>query len=286
MEQNNNQKNPKIYHRYIRRDSNNQSAQIKVSSLSRNQTNIISRKKTANNHIYKIQSFSSILNTEFTKRKSEQINSSQLSKRIISKPSINSTTNISKFNDRRNKKQINQPRTPLIHSSTFQERNAMTEFKTKRKIQTPQINETNSNFIKVNNLTYYVRCPYCKHVLNQEPKKEQKIIISSYKKSLTDNKENIDFNFNKKNLKEEFEYGVKKIIKKEKTDHKNFYVNEKGVIVFQQNNKPTTSIKIINTKPDLSKYINDAKVFGKKNNIGIYEAPVPETQVFVRPIIV
>jgi len=47
---------------------------------------------------------------------------------------------------------------------------------------------------------------------------------------------------------------------------------------------PTKCIKIVNSKPDLSKYINKSKILGKKNNIGIYECPVPITKVFIRPL--
>ena len=82
----------------------------------------------------------------------------------------------------------------------------------------------------------------------------------------------------------EKKYEIKEIRKQENKGHGRFYINENGVIVFSQNDQPTTSITIFSNKPDLSKYINESKVFGKKNNIGIYEGPAPETKVIVRPI--
>ena len=90
-----------------------------------------------------------------------------------------------------------------------------------------------------------------------------------------------------KNTKYNFDDAINKteeIRKQENKGHGRFYINENGVIVFSQNNQPTTSITIFSNKPDLSKYINESKVFGKKNNIGIYEGPAPETKVIVRPI--
>ena len=290
MENKNDSKKPKISHRYIRRDSNKPIEELKSSVISRNQTqlskiNNISNKKDIKTSISKYQSSSSIMKTDFTKKKSAPI-SSHLSSRYISKQSIsiNDNSNTKQYNNKREQNKIIQPRTPLIRSSAIQQRCAMTEFKeSRRKISTPQINETSKNFIKVNHLTYYIRCPYCKHSLNQDPKIEEKITNNNYN---TDNKENISINLNKNCSRGEYEYGVRKYIKKEKRNRKSFYVNEKGVIVFQQDDTPTTSIKIISRRPDLSKYINESKVFGKKKNIGIYEGPVPETKVFVRPIII
>ena len=78
---------------------------------------------------------------------------------------------------------------------------------------------------------------------------------------------------------------LKKIkIIKDKEEFKNFYINEKGVIVFKEKDNPITSIQIVNSKPKLSKYSNELKVFGKKKNISIYEVPPPTTKVIVRPI--
>ena len=290
MENKNDSKKPKISHRYIRRDSSKPNIEIKSSVISRNQTHIskinnISNKKVVKEPITKYQSSSFIIKTDYIKKNSSPI-SSNLSSRYISKPSININDNSKskQYINKRNQNKINQPRTPLIRSSTIQQRNVVTEVKdSRRKIYTPQINESSKDYIKVNHLTYYMRCPYCKHTLNQEPKKEEKIINNN---NHTENKENVCINLNKNYSKGEYECGVKKYFKKEKRNHKSFYVNEKGVIIFQQNNTPTTSIKIINHKPDLSKYIKDSKVFGKKKNIGIYEGPAPETKVFVRPIII
>ena len=275
MDTKNDSKNPKIYHRYIRRDSSKQSIQTNALALTQKKNqpskfNQTLNKKTVKNPLTKYQSSSLISNKNFTRKRSAQILTNQLSSRLLSKISI-TTPNQSTFQykDRRIKREINTPRTPLIHSSTFQEKN------TEKNI------EKKTDYIKVNNLTYYVRCPYCKHMLNEEPNKAEKIITKDFKNYFGENKENISFNSNNNNYDQE----SKTYNKKGHRAHKSFYVDERGVIVFQDNNEPTTSIKIINNKSNLSKYINRSKVFGKKKNIGIYECPPPETQVFIRPII-
>lgn len=275
MDTKNDSKNPKIYHRYIRRDSSKQSIQTNPSALTQKKNqpskfNQTLNKKTVKNPLTKYQSSSLISNKNFTRKRSAQILTNQLSSRLLSKISF-TTPNQSTFQykDRRIKREINTPRTPLIHSSTFQEKN------TEKNI------EKKTDYIKVNNLTYYVRCPYCKHMLNEEPNKAEKIITKDFKNYFGENKENISFNSNNNNYEQE----SKTYNKKGHRAHKSFYVDERGVIVFQDNNEPTTSIKIINNKSNLTKYINRSKVFGKKKNIGIYECPPPETQVFIRPII-
>ena len=56
-----------------------------------------------------------------------------------------------------------------------------------RNIKTPLTNinnKNNNNYIKVNNLVYYIRCPYCNHELN-------KVENNHYKKYISDDKENI-----------------------------------------------------------------------------------------------
>ena len=124
-------------------------------------------------------------------------------------------------------------------------------------------------------------CPYCNHSLNQVPKIEK----THFKKYKIEDKENISENLiNNIKYKTEKKSGIKSRINKDKSEFKNFYINEKGVIVFKPNDKPTTHIKIVNSKPDLSKYINELKIYGKKRNISIYEAPPPTKKIFVRPI--
>jgi len=67
---------------------------------------------------------------------------------------------------------------------------------------------------------------------------------------------------------------------------RNFYFNENRGIVFKPNIIPTVSIRIVKKKSNLSKYIKESKVYGKKKNINIYEGPAPETKVFIRPIVI
>ena len=110
---------------------------------------------------------------------------------------------------------------------------------------------------------------------------------NALQKNLYRKKENINTN-NELNNNIKFEtdrkYGIKRKIKEEKSEFRNFYINDQGVIVFKQDDRPTTSIQIISNKPNLSKYGSELKVFGKKRNIAIYEPPAPTKKVFVRPI--
>jgi hypothetical protein len=272
--------------RYVRRDSqkyNNPPQFSKNTSRNIQSKENIKDNNVKNNKIKK-QLSTYILRTDYTRSKTGEITSLHKSPSQITIPTINKIRNISDKFSYSNSRKISQPRTPLVSSSINKNKNIF-ENKTRREIKTPQISINNNDVIKVNNLTYYLRCPYCNHTLNNvsHNDRNEKIGKNYYQNYTSENKENINENISYSNIyKTEKKY--KKILKEEKSNHKSFYINKNGVIVFTQNDKPTTSIQIVNTKPDFSKYTNESKVFGKKKNIGIYEGPVPITKVFVRPI--
>ena len=272
--------------RYVRRDSQkyNNPPQFSKNTSRNIQSNENIKDNNVKNNKIKKQLSTYILRTDYTRSKTGEITSLHKSPSQITIPTINKIRNISNKFSYSNSRKISQPRTPLVSSSINKNKNIF-ENKTRREIKTPQISINNNDVIKVNNLTYYLRCPYCNHTLNNVPHNDrnEKIGKNYYQNYTSENKENINENISYSNIyKTEKKY--KKILKEEKSNYKSFYINKNGVVVFSQNDKPTTSIQIVNTKPDFSKYTNESKVFGKKKNIGIYEGPVPITKVFVRPI--
>ena len=66
---------------------------------------------------------------------------------------------------------------------------------------------------------------------------------------------------------------------------KNYYINEKGVVVIGPPKNLRTSITKIVTvnKPVNSIYQNDGKSFGKSNNMGFYQSQGVETKVIIKP---
>ena len=272
--------------RYVRRDSQkyNNSPQFSKNTSRNIQSKENIKDNNVKNNKIKKQLSTYILRTDYTRSKTGEITSLHKSPSQITIPTINKIRNISDKFSYSNSRKISQPRTPIVSSSINKNKNIF-ENKTRREIKTPQISINNNDVIKVNNLTYYLRCPYCNHTLNNVPHNDrnEKIGKNYYQNYTSENKENINENISYSNIyKTEKKY--KKILKEEKSNYKSFYINKNGVVVFSQNDKPTTSIQIVNTKPDFSKYTNESKVFGKKKNIGIYEGPVPITKVFVRPI--
>ena len=268
--------------RYVRRDS--QKNNIKQSqNISRNNKAKESNNNNINNNFFKKQLSSYILRTDFTKSKKSEITPFHKSPSQITVPIFHKKENLSYKFSKANSGYINQPRTPLVSSST-NKNNDMSGKSMRRNIKTPLIS-TNNDYIKINNLTYYLRCPYCNHTLNKIPNKDinEKIEKKNYIKYISENKENMNVNMSYSNIMKTEKKPIN-LLKEEKSNHKSFYINKNGVIVFSQDDKPTSSIKIVNSKPDLSKYINESKVLGKKKNIGIYEGPVLITKVFVRPI--
>ena len=271
--------------RYIRRDSKRTITKVvPINSIRNNKINNIPDDKEAKNNLSQLSTY--MLRSVIVKRNAPNTESFNKStgKITVSTANKKEKLNHTMFQSDQRLNKNNQPRTPLVSSL----RNKITGISvinsSKRNVQTPQVNyNNNKDYIKVNNLTYYIRCPYCNHELNQDPKIEK----THYKKICIENKENINTNNElNNNIKYETDrkYGIKRKIKEEKSEFRNFYINEQGVIVFKQNDRPISSIKIINSKPNLTKYSSELKVFGKKKNIGIYEPPAPTKKVFVRPI--
>ena len=276
--------------RYVRRDSKINNLRQMYLNASRNDKN----KKNLNENnlkknMLKKQLSHYILSTDYNRSKTNQIISISKSPSQIIIPNIIKKNNVSmvlsnNYIRRYTNLKINQPRTPFNNYSK-NKNNVISERSFQRNIKAPLINtnnKKNDDYIKVNNLVYYIRCPYCNHELNKVDK-------NHYKTNIFENKENISENLlnnnnNNYKYKTEKKYPTRKILKEEKSNHKSFYVNERGVFVFEQNDRPISSVKIVNSKSDLSKYINKSKVLGKKNNIGIYEGPVPITKVFIRPL--
>lgn len=280
--------------RYVRRDSqksDNQTSQPLTSrSIKSTITNINNTDYSINKNLSRFPSC--IIRSDYNKRKTEEKPNFNKSSSHMIIPSFfekdNNVNGLSSYKGQ-NQIKITQPRTPLITTpiKNINYIKNISVVNNKRSVQTPQARtnksySTNKDYninkdcIKVNNLTYYIRCPYCHHELNQEPKIEK----NHNKEYSIENKENFSESFNSDNTKYKTEKkGIKNIFK---NDFKNFFINEKGVIVFKQNDQPTSSIKIV--KHDFSKYSNESKIFGKKRNISIYESPVPETKVFIRPI--
>ena len=271
----------RISSRYIRRDSpKNISTSSPINMIKINKLNNNSNDNTDKNNVSQLSSY--VIRSRYAKKgqNKEYFNNSS-EKILVSTVNKRENLNHTMFysNPRRNEIKINQPRTPLVSSINKIKRISVINNKG-RNVQTPLVN-SNRDFIKMNSLSYYARCPYCNHTLNQATE----IKKTHFKKYVLENKENTGENLNYDiKYTTEKKSGVSKKKNLNKSEFKNFYINEKGVIVFKPDDKPTTSILIFTTKPDLSKYSNELKVFGKKKNIGIYEAPPPTKKVFVRPI--
>lgn len=277
--------------RYVRRDSlknNSSSVQLNIKPNTIKSINI----NNNNNNIHHNKNYSSVssyvIRSEVVKRK---INDKKTFNKSYSNVNISHNVNTrGNYSFRHlpsapipNKIKIIQPRTPLINSSIKKiSKIKDISFDNIKNLKTPKISINDNDYIKINNLIYYIKCPYCNHQLNQNPKKDN----NHFTKYSSENKENISLNFNNINNKyrTEKKYSTKNVLKEKKSEFKNFFINEKGVIVFKNDDQPITSIQVVNSKPDLSKYSKDLKIFGKKRNISIYEAPTPETKVFVRPI--
>ena len=66
---------------------------------------------------------------------------------------------------------------------------------------------------------------------------------------------------------------------------KNYYINEKGVVVIVPPKSVKTSVTKIVTvnKPVNTIYSNDGRTFGKSNNMGFYQSQGVETKVIIKP---
>ena len=173
-----------------------------------------------------------------------------------------------------NKNSFNHPITsflPLTDLNSLNSSNDCTDRNIIRNILSSRTNSAyTSNFVNMNKSSRMIRCPFCKHDFSQEQLFQQSAETSRYyyeHKDVTINP------ITQKKFKDT----------KNKNKMKNFYLNEKGGVVFKYNTKPTVSIRIVKRKKDISKYINESKEFGKNKNISVYEVPISDTKVIVRP---
>ena len=174
-----------------------------------------------------------------------------------------------------------QPKTP---NPLFQKKKISTQNKRNSRNITQTSIDTSNSF-QNNNYNYLSKGSYYRFNSNVDQKKE---------KPAVKNKENkIDYIYGQKKMedKENLDQNVKKILKEYLSDDNKteiikpkYYLNERGGVVFKSSEPPTTSIVIMNTKPDYSRYQNNSKILGKNKNIEIYEAPAPEKKVTIRSL--
>jgi hypothetical protein len=147
------------------------------------------------------------------------------------------------------------------------------------------------------------KCKYCCNYLIEQkvykrsvPKEEIQIfktntnLRSKSGKKSNLKKSKVTFSSKKGNLYDTFSEGVGKVettIKNNRYDP-NYYVNENGTSVFKEPKKTSTLVKHYvknNNQGKKFRYYNDAKVFGKKNNMAYYEInESPQKKVFISPI--
>ena len=175
-------------------------------------------------------------------------------------------------------KTLNKDARPYKNMNYINNRSQIINSRMERK--KTETSKYNQNEIKVNNLKYYIKCPYCHHTLNDIPKNEFNNRRIPYQR-----KGNEFENRNPNNIKSFYDSykGENKIIKNNNFGRKSFYVNEKGVAVFKPQENSSLIIETI-VKPNYSRYHKDSITYGKRNNISFYEAPVPKKTVIIRPI--
>ena len=147
------------------------------------------------------------------------------------------------------------------------------------------------------------KCKYgCNYLIEQKvykrsvPKEEIHIFkTNSNLKSKSGKKSNfknskVAFSPKKGNIYDTFGEEVGKVettIKNNRFDP-NYYINEYGTSVFKEPKKTSSLVKHYVKNNNLGKkvrYYNDAKVFGKKNNMAYYEInESPQKRVFISPI--
>ena len=163
-------------------------------------------------------------------------------------------------------------------------------------------NQTSSN---LNNSTTKLppKCKYCSNYLIEQkvykrsvPKEEIKIFKTTSnlgsKSGIKSNLKNSKVTFSPKNRNSYDTFGeevgkVETTIKNNRYDP-NYYINEYGTSVFKEPIKTSTLVQHYVKNNNLGKkvrYYNDAKVFGKKNNMAYYEInESPQKKVFISPI--
>ena len=201
--------------------------------------------------IPKKQTFPRIIKIEYAKNDKETISYHPIKYQVPS-------TNIQKKISYHKKIANNQPINSVIPLRDMNNNFDITDRSNMSNILSSRTNFT--DFVNVNDSSLNIRCPFCNHDLSQEQKFNKKSIIKSY------NTNNETINVNKSFFGTEKPLKIKKM---KKMRIRNITFNEKGGVVFKQNTTPTISIRIVKKRIDLSKYINDSKVLGKKKNIGI-----------------
>ncbi len=170
-----------------------------------------------------------------------------------------------------------------------------------KKPQSPYRN-TNSSFDLNNSTTRRPRkCKYCNNYLIEQkvykrsvPKEEMQIFkTTSNLRSKSGNKSNLKgkvlFSPKKGNIYDTYneEVGTVETTIKNNRYNPNYYVNEFGTSVFKEPKKTSTLVEhYVKNKNQGNKvrYYNDAKVFGKKNNMVYYEInESPKKKVFTSP---
>ena len=242
---------------------------------------------TTNIHL-KYLKYKSSNNMKFDETNSHKYSNQIFGRKIIT-PSIKPLETEPNYQKNKLFKKIHQKESlkPFhrISSSTYLRRNNYQNNiynYNRRNIKMPK---TDNNTFIINNLTYYIRCPYCHNVLNQEPKKGKEI-NKIYHKMDENDKENLDENI--RQIIKEHTYDTNPNLNETEIFYgnynmKNYYLNERGGVVFKSQDGPINNILIIHHR-DYSRYQKETKVLGKKQNIGIYESPPPLKKVFIRPI--
>lgn len=214
------------------------------------------------------RTFCHIVKIEYVKNGNTQSSSNTINDQP---PSINSKpkliSKLQKNISRSNKISFNHPINSLI---------PLKDINSKKDICALSSRINCTNVANMNNTCRSIRCPFCKNDFSQE-------------ENLNLTKDIVGYNGKNKNMNINLDNGIldkEKKPKIKKVKMRNFYFNENGGIVFKPNIIPTISIRIVKKKSNLSKYIKESKVYGKKKNINIYEGPAPETKVFIRPIVI
>ncbi len=171
--------------------------------------------------------------------------------------------------------------------------------------QNPYKNSNSNSSFNLNNSTAYLppKCKYCSNYLIEQrvfkrsvPKEELKIFkTSSNLKNKSGKKSNLKkgkvmLSPKKGKIYDTYseEVGNVETTIKNNTYVPNYYINEYGTSVFKEPKKTSTMVEHYKKNVNQGKnvrYYNDAKVFGKKNNMAYYEInESPKKKVFTSPI--
>lgn len=191
-------------------------------------------------------------------------------------------------------------------SKAYQSQTIKPYSKYSRNVKKPQSNCKNqTSSYKLNNSTTKLppKCKYCSNYLIEKkvykgsvPKEEEEMLKTtpnlrskSGKKSIL-KKSKVALSPKRGNIFDTYNEEVGKVettIKNNRYDP-NYYINEFGTSVFKEPKKTSTMVKHYVQNKNLGKgvrYYNDARTFGKKNNMSYYEINLsPKKKVFFSPI--